>query len=171
MSVSELLILDRRPKAHSADPVRSADSARGVLAATGAVLAIVGWVDWALLWVPLRFGTVEWEFGTISASFDALPLATIGSAVFIAAALNGGWRRTLIVAGVVMPLFATGFLLVIGVYLLDIPVLLRDAGEAIRPVLLKAVAKTSLYAVLYTITYAWLALTCWQAVRRIPRGK
>src|SRR5689334_14868275 len=93
MSVSDVLVFGSRVAAgERLEPVRAADAARRVLGAAGLVLAIVGWTDWALLWVPLRFGVVEWEFGTISQSFDALPLATIGTAALVAAALNGGWR-------------------------------------------------------------------------------
>jgi hypothetical protein len=135
------------------------------------VLAIVGWTDWLLLWVPLQFGVVEWEFGTISQSFDALPLATIGTAALVVAALNGGWRRTLTIAGTSALVIGVLLLLVLGVFVLDIPIVLKGVNGPMRPVLVKAMAKTSLYGLLYTSTYAWLGFTCWQAIRRAPRRK
>jgi hypothetical protein len=170
MTVSDLLVLDTHKKASRGEIARSPAGALGVLAGTSAALALVGWTDWVLLWVPLGFGNVEWEFGTISRSFDALPLATIGTAVFIAVALNSGWRRTLLAAAVATSLLVAAFVLVFGVYLLDLPVLLNGAPGPARMVLFKAVAKTSLYGVLYTVTYAWLCRTCWRAVRHTSRG-
>jgi hypothetical protein len=171
VTVSDLLILDTRGKTVSAEAAPAATGPRNVLAVTGVALAVVGWVDWLLLWVPLNFGSVEWEFGTIGQSFDALPLATIGTAALIAAAIGGGWRRTLVVTAGLAFAVAITLGLILAIFLLDIPILLEGAAGAVRPVLLKAVAKTSLYGLLYVTTYAWLGLACLRVVRRAPRGK
>lgn len=171
MTVSDLLILGTRSKEARSEVAPAPDGARKVLAVTGIALAVVGWVDWILLWVPLNFGAVEWEFGTIGQSFDALPLATLGTAALIAAAISGGWRRTLILTAGVAFAVALTLAVILGIFLLDIPILLQGSANAVRPVLMKAVAKTSLYGVLYVFTYAWLGLTCLRVIRRAPRGK
>lgn len=171
MSAPDVLVLNSRPKAAKAAAVPSTlDSARAALGGMGIALALVGWIDWALLWFPLQFGTVEWEFGTISSSFDALPLATIGTAAIVIAALAGAWRRTLLVIGVLSMLAAVSFVLVFGIYLLDVPVLLQGAVEAVRGVMMKAIIKTSSYALLYTATYAWLGVLCVRAFRKMPKN-
>jgi hypothetical protein len=71
----------------------SPDQALWLLCWIGGLLALAGWVDVLLLWIPLHLGRPEWEFGTVSSTFDALPLATIGLAILIAAAVAKGRRR------------------------------------------------------------------------------
>ena len=39
----------------------------------GFALFVVGGADFLLTWFPERFGNPEWEFGTITASLNAMP--------------------------------------------------------------------------------------------------
>jgi len=42
----------------------------------------------ALLWYPLQFGSADWEFGTISAYLNGMPLGTLGLALLAAGAIG-----------------------------------------------------------------------------------
>ena len=141
------------------------DIAWRVVAVMGAMLGVVGWIDLGLLYVPQRFGNAQWEFGTISATFNALPLATLSTAALVTASLFAGWRRWV---GVLTMFVGLVTLLLVGLtalYVLDIPVLLQGATPEIRPILLKSIAKTSAFALVYVAAYVWLGLACWRTLR------
>jgi hypothetical protein len=149
----------------ASDRVVQGDGSRAVavLAALGCVLCAVGWFDWALVWVPLRFGNAEWEFGAISAAVDGLPLGTIGVSAVAAAAVMRGWWVPAMVIGIfaavlVLVLLAAGVL-----YALDAPLAYRSIAEGARPTLLRAIARTAVSALAYVVFYGWLS---WFTLRR-----
>jgi hypothetical protein len=137
----------------------------GIALGVGFAIAIVGWTDLTLLWYPLQFGNPEWEFGTISAHLDGMPLGTLGLATFAAGAVGLGWRRTTRVVAVVCLLV---MLLILGIgviYLLVVPVALQGAPPAVKPGLVKAMVKAGVFAATYAVLYGWLG---WFLLRR-PR--
>lgn len=137
-----------------------------VLAWIGAALAVVGWLDWALIWFPLDFGNPQWEFGNISASIDALPLGTLGLGLIAASVVARGGRWTPRVLGV---LFALGSLLLLGllvIYLLDVPLALRSVQPQMRSVLRLAMMKTVVSALVYAVLYGGLAFLTLRRARR-----
>jgi len=137
-----------------------------VLAGCGLAIAVVGWFDLALLWYPLRFGDAEWEFGTISAHLNGLPLGTLGLALVAAAALAGGKRRTARALAVLCLLIVVSLLAAGLIYLLDVPVVWRAANSpAIQHVVKKAMLKAGIFAATYFVFYAWLALILWRGSR------
>jgi hypothetical protein len=111
-------------------------------------------MDVLLLWFPLRFGTAEWEFGTASSTFDALPLGTIGFALLAAAAVAKGWRWASAVAGWVALGLAFVLLAVLLLFALDAPLAWKGVTAAYLPVLKKAMFKTVVSAVAYIGLYA-----------------
>ena len=120
---------------------------------TGAAL-----VDWILAWTPLRFGSPEWEFGTIVASYSGLPLLALGFAGILASALARGVRWQIVTASVVMLLFAFALLGGLVIFALDIPIALRAVQGPAHLGILKAIAKTGAIGMLFTIGFAAASL-------------
>lgn len=54
----------------------------------GIAITLVG-SDLALLWIPARLGTPDWEFGTVSTTLDGMPLGTVGFALIAVGAVAG----------------------------------------------------------------------------------
>lgn len=71
---------------------------------------LLGWVGLAMLaaalgtiisvWLPARFGNVDWEFGTVADSFVAMPLLTMGIGACLASAVARQRSTALLVLGV-----------------------------------------------------------------------
>lgn len=135
-----------------------------VVAITGLAIAIVGWTDLVLLWYPLHFGNTQWEFGTISAHLDGMPLGTIGFALLAAGAIGRKSRRLARVLALAATLVVVGLLAMSLFYLLDVPLALRTAPDA-RILLVKAMVKAGAFSITYTVLYAWLARSLWRSSR------
>ena len=138
-----------------------------VIAWTGLALAVVGWTDMALLWYPLLFGTPEWEFATISACYDAMPVGTVGLILMVAGAIGRGWRGVTRTLAVVSFCIALGLVAVSVVYLLDVPLALKGIAPPVKYVLKKAMLKAGVSAAAYTVLYAWLAWFLWRSTRLV----
>ncbi len=138
-----------------------------VLRTIGFVLLVVGVLDLALAWFPMRFGTPEWEFGTISATLNNMPVPAMGLALLLAYAAaerNVGVLVAVAVWGVVM----TVFLSVAAVfYGLDVPLALRAVQD---PVALRGLKTGMIKAVISLIGYGgfhvWATVF---AIRRMRR--
>lgn len=130
----------------------------------GVALALVGFADFALLWYPARWASVDWEFGTVSAAFDGLPLLTIGLGLATAGAVSRGRRGAM--AGLAAVLLVMSLLLIamLLIFVLDVPVVLRAVDPQLRESLVKSLVKTSSMAIVYVVLY--LTLGIW-AVRRM----
>jgi hypothetical protein len=159
-----VLVPGLRERAAAADLVAPGDAWR-VVALVGAVLGVVGWLDWLLLWIPFRLGNPDWEFATASAAFDAMPLGTIGVAALAAGAGARGWRWVARSVGAGCWIVAAVLLGIYAVYVLDVPVMLKGVDPLLKPVLLKAIGKTSVFALVYVVTYLWLGVACWRMLR------
>ena len=71
---------------------------------------VLGWVGLAMLvaalgtiasvWVPVRFGNLDWEFGTVADSFVAMPLLIIGIGACLASAVARQRRKATLAIGV-----------------------------------------------------------------------
>lgn len=138
-------------------------SAWVVLQVLGVALAIVGLTDVALLWFPARWASVDWEFGTVSAAIDGLPLATIGLGLVSTGAVARGKRGALAVLALVLGLMVLAVIALLLVFALDVPVVLRAVDPQLRMTVRKAMLKTGSMAVVYVALY--LTLGVW-VVRR-----
>lgn len=119
----------------------------------GLLLAFAGLGDLVIAWVPLRFGSPEWEFGTIVATFAGLPLVTVGFAAMLGSALARGVRwqvRTLAWVVLVSGMFLAA---AYALFLTVMPIAIRGAPEGVSIGVTKAVAKTSLLAVGFVTAY------------------
>lgn len=140
-----------------------------LLGAIGVVFVVVGGMDLLLTWYPWRLGNAEWEFGTVSATLNNLPLATMGLAFILASGMATGKRQ--VVRWVAIGLVVIGVLILAAgvLYLTDVPIALRSvAAGPIRTGLKKAVTKTLAQSVFYPLGFGWIA---WQAWRRTTPGK
>jgi hypothetical protein len=131
-------------------------------AAFGLVLLAVGVVDLGLAWWPLQLGSGEWEFGTASRTFNSLALGSTGFVFLVVAASAQGWVFGLrVLAG----LSVLGVLLLLGaltLFGLNVPVALGAISEQARPTLVRAIGRTTVFAVLYIGLFGWLSWFTWR---------
>ena len=131
------------------------------------VLLLAGLGDWAIALVPFHLGTLEWEFGTITALFAGLPLVTIGFAGVLAASIARGVRWQTVATAVTILMFA---LLIIGalvIFLLDVPVALQSVQGVALLGIKKAIAKNVLFGLLFFAAYFWAGVAALRhALRR-----
>ena len=141
-----------------------------MLLVLGVALAIVGFTDVALLFYPGRWASVDWEFGTVSAAFEGLPLGTIGLGLACAAAVARGRRFAMGVLAVVQLVLSLVLVLMLLVFLLDLPVVVRAVDPAMRPTLLKSLVKTGSMAVVYVVLYLAFGIWVVRRIRATPKG-
>ena len=132
----------------------------------GVVFACVGFLDIALAWYPSGLGNAAWEFGTVSASLNGLPLPALGITLLLAAGLAEGSRvKTRIALGMLVVL-AVLLLAAAFLYVTVVPIALRDVGTgAVRTGLLKSIVKALALLLLYPTMFIWLAFAGWRAGR------
>lgn len=156
-----------QPEERERTPIEMASASLWpVLGGAGLAVMVVGWVDLTLLWFPLNFGSPDWEFGTVAAHLDGMPLGTVGLTLLIAASIAQGWRRaTRLLAA--WCLFVTLWLVVITVvYVLNLPLALETTSQqAASSALGKAILKAGAFAATYMVLYAWLTWFLWRLTR------
>lgn len=140
-----------------------------VIAAGGLAISTIGWSDLVLLWVPLKFGNVQWEFATIGAHLIGMPLGTMGFVLLVAGAVGRGWWQVVLVLAVAAGLVACFLVAVAGLYALTVPVAFGGTPPEARAVLTKAVAKSAVFLAVYLPFYGWMAGYLWKVVRRRMR--
>lgn len=162
--VVELVSREERLERRAASP----DFGWAMLGWTGAVLAVVGAQDLLLSLLPLGIGNPEWEFGTVTAVLNGMPVLTMGLALLLAsAAVRGLTLRVRVLAGA---LFVLAALILVGftLYALTIPVALGSVADpGILLGLKKAIAKTAVQAVVYPLAFTALGVA---AVRQTQRS-
>lgn len=129
----------------------------------GVVFTAVGGLDLLLTWYPLHFRNPEWEFGTVSASLDGLPVMTMGLVMLVGTGVARGQRWLVRTTAVAMALMALAILAAAFLYATNIPIALDAVTQpAIRTGLKKAIAKAAGQSVLYPIAYALIAVKAWR---------
>ena len=123
----------------------------------GLVFATVGMLDLGLSWYPVQIGNPQWEFGTVSQTYDSLPITALGLTLLLGSGVARGarwWVRTVGILLVLMGLaVATGLVL----YALNIPLALTSvAGDAlaslgIKRAIVKALGQGVLYAGVFVV--------------------
>jgi len=119
----------------------------------GLVLAIVGLWDFALTWYPMNWGSLEWEFATVAASYSGLPLPTMGLAALTASAIARGVQWQVILLSVGLLAFAIALLLGFLLFLTTVPIALQSVEGFALLGMKKAVAKTTMLAVMFPSSY------------------
>lgn len=129
-----------------------------VVGGVGLLFVAVAGADNVLTWLPADFGNREWEFGTVTASFNGFLSIVLGLAMV---------QLWLAQTGRVWPLRALGALhLLLGasiiaaslLYWTNVPVALASVPDSpVKTGLLKAVVKTSFQSVAYPVAFFLLA--------------
>ncbi|MET0399890.1 MAG: hypothetical protein ABW277_24085 [Longimicrobiaceae bacterium] len=155
------------PPAAARSRVDARDLHRPVLWA-GWGLVLVCLVNQTLLWWSPRFGTPQWEFATVSQTFDRMPLLVLSLLLVAVGTLPSG---SVTAARAVAGLLGTLSLLAVGLaalYCLAAAVAwsgARGAPPEALSLLVRAVVKTVLVAVVYATVLAGLAATLWRRTR------
>lgn len=138
---------------------RSSGLEWGPLAGLAVVFALVSLFDIGLTFVPLGFGSAEWEFGTATAVLNNLPLAVVGIGLLAVAGL-GRRSEGLIKASMTLATVLTVVLLIVAV------MFGRNLSEALGSVtdpllkqgLKEAILRSSVQLVGYSAALIWMVL-------------
>lgn len=132
----------------------------------GTGLMFVGLIDVALLFFPPQWDSLSWEFGTVSALFEGMPLLTMGFGLMTAASVANGWiwtRRLMLTMGLI---FSVLIILMAVIFALDVPVVLQaTADPAMKRAVKLSSLKTGLMAFTYFTLYLALGIWTWRRMR------
>lgn len=125
----------------------------------GWLFTVVGLLNTALLWYPFRFGIPEYEFGSVAASLDGLPVTMMGLTLALAGSRARGKDGAALLATVL--LWAVAVLVIAGgvLYWLNVPLALQQVTEpVIRTGIKKSMAKVTVQALVYPAAMIALAI-------------
>jgi hypothetical protein len=117
------------------------------------VLFLAGLSDWIIAWIPFRLGSLEWEFGTITATLAGLPLVAIGLGGMLASGIAVGSRWQTIAVAVTILVFALLILAALAIFVLDVPVALQSVEGVARLGIQKAIAKNLSLGLLFFVAF------------------
>jgi hypothetical protein len=132
---------------------------------SGLAFFILGVTDVALVWLPTSFGNREWQFATVTASFNGTPVLLLGLIMVVTAASWEGRRWWSLAGGVVA---AFSFLLVLGavaIWASNVPLALQAVEGVVLTGLKKAVFKTSVQSVILPIFFGGIAFQGFRGFR------
>jgi hypothetical protein len=126
-----------------------------VLGWLGLAFLVMSMIDIVLGWYPVRFGTPEWEFGTISATVAALSIPTLGLYLMLCSAISrerAGVAKAVGIAMIVMAVFLLGMAIL---YLTTVPLALKSVrtNDMASAALKKAVLKWLILFIGYEALY------------------
>jgi len=146
-------------------PVREAALANLAVAA-GLGLAAIGLVDVALLWASPRFGSPEWEFGTISGTLEAMTLPTVGIAILSAGLIARGSRIAAYLVAVLCLLLALFAIACSGLFALTVPPAWRGTPPPLKPAVKVTLVKNAVLAMTYIPLFVFLSWTAFRSARK-----
>ena len=138
--------------------------------AFGFVLCGVGLIDLGMAWWPLRFGTGEWEFGIASRTFDSLALGTTGFIFLVGAASVRGRPLELRILGALSLLVLLVLLGAAFLFVSNAPIALSQVPAEARSALVRAITRTTSFAVLYIVLFSWLSWFTWRRSGAAAKG-
>jgi hypothetical protein len=128
-----------------------------ILFGAGIALSIIGFADVLLLWYPLRFGSLDWEFATLTGTFDALPLATIGMVMLGVGAVALKRSRTSLVLSLFYLVLCVALAAAAGLFVLAVLAGMNAVDPSVELQFRRAVMKTSVLSFSYVSFFGWLA--------------
>ena len=141
------------------------DRVWSVLGWTSLAFLVVGGLDFALTWYPPDFGNREWEFGTVTASLNGLPILLIGIALLLAASMQmrrRWWTLLAALAALVMLVWvAVGSVL----WATNVPLALQSVPPELAIGIRKALVKTIVQSMVYPLVLAFLLVRAAGALR------
>ena len=123
----------------------------------GLAFFVLGATDVALTWLPTNFGNREWEFATVTASFNGMPVIILGLVLMVATAAWEGKKWWALGGGLVAAAF---FLFVLGAIVLwagNVPLALGAVEGVALTGLKKAIFKTAVQSMVLPIIFGALA--------------
>lgn len=146
----------------------SPEASWSLLKGAGFLFVLVSGLDIALAWYPVGFGNPEWEFGTITATFQGLPVLVLGLVLLLASGVARGQRRLVRSVSIGMTLVAIVLIAIAALYALTAPIALQASppGSLLSVGLKKAIFRTAGQAVLYPAVLIVLAVAAWRHIGR-----
>lgn len=145
--------------------VRTREVVARLLLIAGATFALVGIVDMALLWLPLRPGNVAWEYSTVGRTLDSMPMPALGL-VLIGYGVLRAARPTANGVRLVAAIFFTLAMMscVLSFLLLTSApaVLVQTPAEAVEAVR-RAAIRHGVQSILYPLAWFAIAVVVWRA--------
>jgi hypothetical protein len=140
----------------------------GLLLTLGGGLTLHEIVRLGLLWLPLRLGIAAWEFGTMTETFDVMPLALVGAALTTLGVVHWPDVRPGIVraAAVAFAIAALLILLAATLYLRSVPTVLAEAPEEALVALRRSIVETGTAIAISTVTSALVGVLLWRSIRK-----
>jgi len=131
----------------------------------GAVFLVVGGTDFALIWLPPNFGSREWQFGTVTQSFNGLPILVLGIGLLLAGATRTErrWWAYLAAIGALAMLVwvSVGFVL----WGMNVSLAMASVPDQLTLGVQKAIAKTLIQSLVYAAILIYLVRKGVSAVR------
>lgn len=146
--------------------VVDASRAWAVLGWIGLAFLVVGGSDFVLVWFPLSFGTREWEFATVTQSFNGLPILLLGVGLLMVASEQVERRWWLYVAAGAAAVLLLWVLAGFGLWASNVGLALETVPDELRVGIQKAVAKTAVQSVAYPVVLGYLVWRAWQGRRK-----
>lgn len=128
----------------------------------GLTFLVVGGWDFALTWYPMDFGNREWQFGTVTASFNGLPVPVMGLGLLLASSIQTGrqWLAGVGALGaLVLLVWALGGVVL---WLGTVPLALEGTPVEVLVGMKKAIAKTAIQSVAYPMILGFLG---WRGIQ------
>jgi len=167
MTGPQVLVREERTRGPKSSPLPPAPSAAwSFLGLTGTVFFLIGSLNQWLAFVPWMMGSPEWEFGTVSAYLDAMPLPALGATLFMASGIALGRRWMVRTGSILLVLMAVMILALVVLYATDIPLALKSVTDpSIRFGLKKAIIKALGQGIGYPIVFVVIAVKAWKVSR------
>jgi hypothetical protein len=147
-------------------------SAWKYLFATGLAVVAVDVVDLGMMFRHAQWSSLDWEFGTLGALVQGMPLITLGFGLMCAASVANGWVLARRMMSIVMLLMTLIVLIVTAMFVLDTFSVLKVIQAALKPAAVDLAIKTCLSSFVYFVLYLALGVWTWRRLRvtKGPRG-
>lgn len=130
----------------------------------GLTFLVVGGFDYALTWFPTDFGNREWEFGTVIASLNGLPVPVIGLGLLLASSIQTDRRWLAWLATIGAFGFLAWVLLGIVLWFGTTPIALSSTPVEVLTGVKKAIAKSAVQSLAYPAILGFLS---WRGIGAI----
>lgn len=133
-----------------AEAQRAPVGAWTLLGIAGWGFLLIGLMDVAFVWYPTAFGNEGWEFGSVTASLNGLPLPALGLALILAGAVARGAGTTARLVQVLSACLVVAVVVLGAVYARRVPEALAATTDALgsaglRKAIVRSVAQMAIY--------------------------
>lgn len=134
-----------------------------LLGVVGIAFSVVGLLDLALVWYPPDFGNPEFEFGSVTAVMNNLPIVALGLTMWIGSAAARGKKGSVRLVAAVMMLVAVIILAGLVLFLTDVPLALQsDVKPLVLTGIKKSILKTLVQSLVYPLVLTFVAVRAWR---------